>query len=365
MKFSKRVLMVCSLLMLSACGGGGSGSSAPVSPIDPPLIIAPDFSGLQAEIDRHPVANMAFMVGDKDGVLFAYEKGDFLTSDVVSVASATKLITGLGVWSLVEEAQLSMSDKPQDHIEFWTSSTQDQRSSVTLAQLMSFTSGFNNAPGLGMCQGDADFTLLDCVTESYQGGTDTPPGQTFSYGPEHMQIAALMAQQATGSELQDSIRANILNPSGASVDMAFPDASGDNPMYSGGLRSSADDYALILTNLLSGDLLQDLPGFLSDQTAGVDVSHTPVAVEANTLDWHYGFGFWKECDFVPYQSSCDEAPIISSPGAFGFLPWVDFEGEYWAVLAMQEPIGFGRTPSSDSVALEQILQPMILEALGR
>ena len=83
-----------------------------------------------------------------------------------------------------------------------------------------------------------------------------------------------------------------------------------------------------------------------------------------TRNWHYGFGFWIECDAVPFQPSCNDGPTISSPGAFGFLPWVDFDAGYWAVIAMREPNGSGTNPTAQSIDLEQVLQPMIERALA-
>jgi len=352
-------------LGLVACGGNssGAGTSLPVLLPPPPSTYTPDFSQIQAEVDRFDVANMAILIGDETGLLFSYEKGDFKTSDIVSIASATKLITGLGVWSLVEDGQLSEADNPQSYIAGWTNDSTDSRSQVTLSQLLSFTSGFNNPPSGGGCQGDGISTLRECVRRSYIGGVDTAPGTAFSYGPEHMQIAALMAREKTGAELKDIIRAEILDPSGASANTGFREEFGDNPKYSGGMLATADDYAQILTRLLSGRLVTDLENYLKDRTEGTHTAFTLPAIENIMLDWHYGFGFWIECDRVPFQASCNESPIISSAGAFGFLPWIDFKEGYWAILAMQEPIGIGQSPSTQSIELEQILQPMIAAEL--
>ena len=67
---------------------------------------------------------------------------------------------------------------------------------------------------------------------------------------------------------------------------------------------------------------------------------------------------------MPFQPSCNDGPTISSPGAFGFLPWVDFDAGYWAVIAMREPNGSGTNPTAQSIDLEQVLQPMIERALA-
>jgi len=90
----------------------------------------------------------------------------------------------------------------------------------------------------------------------------------------------------------------------------------------------------------------------------------PGAVELNMFDWHYGFGFWKECDLSSYQPECNIDPTISSPGGFGFTPWIDFDAGYWGVIAIEERPGFGSNPSQQSVQLEQALQPLIEAAIA-
>ena len=185
---------ICSLILLSsllgACGGGSGGNTTQTPIITPPSQSAPDFSQVQAEIDRHPVADMAVIIGNKDGELFRYEKGNFNADTAVNIASGTKLYTGLGVWSLIEQGTLSLDTNPQTHINFWTNDPMDARSEITISDLLSFTSGFNARPVSQSCPGDATLSLTNCITQIYNEGIDTEPTSTFAYGPEHMQIAA-------------------------------------------------------------------------------------------------------------------------------------------------------------------------------
>ena len=366
MRRSVRQCLLAALapLGLSACAGGGSSTSPPAPPAPiPPVVSAPDFSSVQAEVDRHPVADMALLVGDADGVLFSYSKSDFTAQTPVNIASATKLVTGLGVWSLVEGGALSEADAPQDWLDFWATEPTDPRSDITLSQLMSFTSGFNARPGAG-CAGDGVSALSACVEDIFADGVDTAPGTAFSYGPEHMQVAALMARAASGQELRDIVRRDVLDASGAGANAGFRSIFGDNPRYSAGMIASVEDYGRVLQALLAGQLAGERDAFLADRTAGTQTAFQPAANSDGARDWHHGFGFWIECDAVPFQPSCNDGPTISSPGAFGFLPWVDFDAGYWAVIAMRQPNGSGTNPTAQSIDLEQILQPMIERALA-
>lgn len=309
-------------------------------------------------MERWSVADVTLIIGDETGELYRYEKGTVRADSQVNIASASKLYTGLAVWSLIETGALSEETTPQDHIPFWTRDPADERSTVTIDHLLSFRSGFNSRPSLDSCPGDVSLSLEQCVRDIFDQDTVTVPGEAFAYGPDHMQIAALMARGATGQELSAVMEANIWTRANVSAATTFPNSS-DNVRYSGGIRSTGEDYGKVLTELLAGRLVSTDTGFLTDRTNGSDTAYIIPAVEDLGLDWHYGFGFWIECDQVPFSADCATNPTISSPGAFGFLPWVDFETGYWAVLAMEEPITNSPRPSVAAVEFQQVIQPII------
>lgn len=360
----RTIFLAAGFMALASCDGGGTGSSAPTQPAPvpmPPASSDPDFSALQTEADASPASDLVIMVGDETGVLFTYEKGSLGSDEQVSIASASKMMFGLLIWDLVESGDLSRTDRPQDYIGFWTDMAGDARTEVTLDALMGFISGFNEPPGNPGCISDGAIALSTCVETIYIGDLDTLPGDAYYYGPEHMQIAGLMATEATGQTIADLLDERLAVPLGL-TQTEYPDSSADNPRFSGQMRSSAEDISLILTAILAGELVDDRAGYLEDRTASVVFGNRPGGLE--TLDWHYGFGFWKECDDLSYTSSCDNDPTISSPGAFGFTPWIDFEQGYWGIVAIEELLISGRSASEVSVELEQALQPLIEAALN-
>ncbi|MEE8306640.1 MAG: serine hydrolase domain-containing protein, partial [Gammaproteobacteria bacterium] len=156
---------------------------------------------------------MRVVIGDSSGVLLDYEKGNFATSERHLLASATKWLSALVIYRLIEQGVMAPLDQPQDYLGYWTGDPNDSRSRITLEQLLAFTSGFNNPPAQPGCVGDGGQTLQSCVQTIYTGGLDTEPGVAFSYGPEHLHVAAAMAEVASGmlfSELFDqSIRAGL------------------------------------------------------------------------------------------------------------------------------------------------------------
>ena len=353
----KAGLLPLTALLLSACGGGAA--SAPTAVPPPPPVFAdpvPDLSAVAAEVERHPVADMALIVGDADGELLRYEKGAFSVSEPVRLASASKLLTGLAVWSLMERGVLAESDRVGDRVRVWNAG--DARAEVTLEQLMSFTSGLNTSPSGETCAGRMALSLEACVEIIHDGELDTAPGSTFFYGPDHMQVAAWMAETVTGEPLSETLRANILDPAGAGAETGF--LRGPNARYSGSAQALPSDYALVLRAPLAGELVEDVQGFTRVRTEGAAVGYQPVELDRAGLDWRYGFGFWVECGTVPFDPDCATDPVISSAGARGTVPWVDFEAGYWAIIAMDET-----RPSVSSSELQAVLQPMIRDPLAR
>lgn len=357
----RSVLFGITLLAIAGCSGGGGGAntnapSAPAPVPPPPNAAQPDFSDVTTAADVSIVSDLAILIGDETGILFSYEKGDYESDEQVAIASASKIIFGLLLWDLVESGDLNRNDTPDTHIGFWTNVAGDARSEVTLDQLLGFISGFNEPPTNPGCISDGAIALTDCVETIYLDGLDSLPGDAFFYGPEHMQVAGLMASAATGQTIAELIDARLSQPFGLTQTL-YPVTAGDNPRFSGQMRSSADDMARLLTAVLAGDLVSDRDGYLEDRTASVTFGSRPAGLDA--LDWHYGFGFWKECDDLSYTAACDDNPIISSPGAFGFTPWIDFERGYWGIVAIEAVAIAGRPASQVSVELQQNLQSII------
>lgn len=359
------VLALACLCLVAACGGSGGGGGQGVAPAPPGPAASPDFSTVKATIDRFSVPDVAIVIGDANGAIYRYQRGSMAADRPVYIASASKLLLGLSAWLLVEDATLSPSTRAEALIDFWARQPTDERSRVTLEQLFAFTSGFNGTAEQASCIGDAGFSLRDCVRQIHDGGLDTLPGESFNYGNEHMQIAALMMINARNQGIDTIMRQRLLDPLGVSRETRYSQGSGDNPTYSGGMRSTGDDYGRVLGAVLKGDILKDRAGFLADRVGARPTATVPNAISANRLSWHYGWGFWKECAGAAYVAACDAAPIISSAGAFGFTPWIDFGRGYWAVIVMEEPLNRGYDPAQLSLALEQQLQPQIAAALGR
>ena len=347
-------------LLVTACGGSANVSTPPVvaSPPPPPVSIWADVT---AAVDAAPTADIHLVIGDAQGEIFSYEKGSLPRNETHRLASASKLLTGITIVRMIEAGTMSLGDNPQNYITWWTSDGGDDRSLITLEDLLSFKSGFNYKPGLGGCVNNGNISLEDCARDYYDGDVASTPGDVYYYGPAHLQVAAYMAQIASGVSYVDLFKAQVATPLNLSAATGFVSPSLTNPRASAGAQSTVADYSEILRALLAGELITDLTTFTLDRTDNASFGHRPKGIEDANVDWHYGLGFWRECEFAVWDNSCANHVVISSPGAFGWNPWVDLEENYYGLIAMDVPL----TIDNGTVDLEITLRPLIVAALAK
>jgi CubicO group peptidase (beta-lactamase class C family) len=128
---------------------------------------------LRAAIDDFQlVENVAVSVGDARGELFRHTKGTTDFSTQMSIASATKWVSGVVVMRAVEEGFLSLDDLASTHLGYWSRDPEDPRSRVTLRHLLSFVSGMS---GSTACPTELDFNA--CIEDMYsRSATQWEPG---------------------------------------------------------------------------------------------------------------------------------------------------------------------------------------------
>jgi hypothetical protein len=138
-----------------------------------------------------------------------------------------------------------------------------------------------------------------------------------------------------------------------------------NPLVAGGLRTSMNEYASILRLVYdkgrwNGSAL--LPTTLFDlQTIepfpNLTIGNSPA--QALGFPIRYGLAAWLEC--TTPQAGCQS---ISSPGAFGFTPWIDRQSGYYAILGMELSSNSNGIVSF-AMTLKEQLRPLIVSAMAR
>jgi D-alanyl-D-alanine-carboxypeptidase/D-alanyl-D-alanine-endopeptidase len=306
------------------------------------------------------VSDLALYVYDAkdDSRVFALELGSFRSSTNIAVASSSKWISTMVIFEVIRRGELSL-ESTTGGVLGW----KGPNAAITLRQLLSFTSGLD--PRV-RCTMNPFTTLAKCVESIGEYTAVAKPGTRYDYGSTHLHVAARMAEVATGKSWDQLFDEVLRKPLKLSSDVryyTFPKRSTGttNPLIAGGLRASVDEYAKLLAleyhrgafggvgvgtpELFDAQSVEPYPGAVIGESPAARVGH-PI---------RYGLGAWLECS-TP-ATGCAK---VSSPGAFGFTPWVDREHRYYAIVAMQEG-GFVKF----SIELEQKVQPLVVAALAR
>src|SRR5882757_760956 len=146
-----RLVISSALLALTACGAGGddpSGSDNPFDAVD---------SAARAAFESEGIAGMGLAIYNHEGVkVFEQMYGHFSPDTRVPIASASKLVSGVTLFRLMDAGYLTL-DSTTGQVLGWTG----DQGAITLRQLLSFTSGL--APE-NHCTYDSTVTLDECVT---------------------------------------------------------------------------------------------------------------------------------------------------------------------------------------------------------
>jgi serine-type D-Ala-D-Ala carboxypeptidase/endopeptidase len=340
-------LVLLTAALLTACGDDSDDD--PFAAVDELARTAFDSQGIDGGL----------AVYNQDGVkVFERMYGDFSPDERVAIASASKLVSGVTLFRLIDQGYLSLDSTTAQTLG-WTG----EKGNITLRHLLSFTSGL---PPENSCTYQSALTLTECVDSISQSDLVAAPGARFDYGSTHLAVAARMAEVVTGSTWKALFAAQIREPLGLPADIEYyanpilPVAT-DNPLLAGGLIVSMNEYERLLRLVFNKGQWQGnqliAPAIFDTQT----IAPYPDAVIGQSPGQlgivRYGLTAWLEC--ATPATGCDK---ISSPGAFGFTPWVDRENRYYAILGMAVPNDVAR---GFAVQLEQDLQPLIIDALAR
>ncbi len=218
--------------------------------------------------------------------------------------------------------------------------------------LLHFTSGYSNM-NEGGCQGNPligppQQTIDECLAQpgvktvsggSTNGSQDSTTIGHFYYNSGHLthHASALMAMGGDTTAGVTSLVQPVLEQGSSfsffeytQVDMA------------GGISTTPGDYAIFLRNILSGKLtifglLGSDPVCTNPATCSTAI-YSPVDGEPGNVvskeSWHYSLGHWVEDDPTPQPDGTTLGDgAFSSPGAFGFYPWIDASKTYYGILA--------------------------------
>ena len=321
-------------------------------------------------LERAGLNGAGLVIVDRDeGVVYEEYWGELGPDRVSLIASSGKMIAA-GVLLHLDDAGLLDIDAPIAAVLPAGSDHPD----ITAAQLLSNSSGLvgldpDPAYAPYICQYTPDRILQDCVDQILTTPDDdadvVPPDTQFRYGGAQWQIAGGVAQAASGRSweqlLDDVYRApcgveslgfnnHFLQLGAEGYPRAFNGdpttlAATENPNIEAGAYITAADYAQILLM------------HLRDGRCGTNQVLSPAALDRMHLDrtestyeadTSYGMGWWID----------SETGIITDPGIYGSMAWLDIDDGYGAYLALEADDG------GDGEALANLLFAPVDTTMG-
>jgi CubicO group peptidase (beta-lactamase class C family) len=311
-----------------------------------------DFGDVDARLEDlvvfHGLAGATLRLATPAGEVHRAHAGGYTGTERLPLASASKWLSALTLARLVENGTLRWNDTVGD----WIPEAPVPTRAITVAMLFSHTSGIPHADADCLSRRDVD--LQQCAAQILALPLADAPGTAFAYGGNSMQVAGAIAERATGQRWDRIFIDEVVAPLGLTHTdwtAAAPAGSGyvwnDNPRIGGGARSTLRDYAIVVDMLLAGGLHEGanylradtLATMALDRARGLPVVHSPAP-----RDWGYGLGQWVEA-----RDAFGATVRVSSPGAFGFTPWVDWRMGNSGIVVVY---GSGPAMRDDLLALE-------------
>lgn len=267
----------------------------------------------------------------------------------VPIASATKWLSAATIMTLVDEGRLAL-DAP---ISTYVAELEGRPTGrITLRQLLSFTSGLRSDEA-DPCSADPDVSLAECTRRLVSLGLRHEPGAEYRYDSVHLRVAATLAELVTGVPFAELFQQRIAGPLGMDRTYYFQVADADrtpvdHPNPAGSAASTLGDYGRFLEMIVRGGVAPDGTQVLSEaaisemeanQTEGLPVYGAAFRRKNRTP---YGLGHWIDWTYP------DGATMVSSsPGKFGFRPWVDWENDLFGVYLVRDQRETEDLPSGD------------------
>eukprot|EP00754_Rhynchopus_humris_P036465 Rhum_TRINITY_DN18595_c0_g1::Rhum_TRINITY_DN18595_c0_g1_i1::g.167777::m.167777 len=295
--------------------------------------------GLEAWAALNWTTDFSFNVGTASGPLFTHQVGSTSMDTKVLGASLSKWPAACMISKAVAEGYLSFDDKPSKYLKWWTTNPNDTRSAVTLAHLLSFTSGYEEDAEVA-CANDPSGDYLACAQQLYEKLKHTAPsGTTFTYLSCHLQLAGAMASAATGLPIKKMFSKFLYSPLGMG-NTTWGTAPYENPQMATGIKTTGNDFERLLRGLLDNSYLPSHVTSVMER----DWTAPPVSPQGDGWFGNYAMGHWFECigygtgraESEPIPQRCRDEAIQAGPGAYAYYPLIDRKRGYYMQVVLQE-----------------------------
>jgi hypothetical protein len=300
---SSSMLFAFTLLFVALAGCGSSGSKGASPPFPQSNDAAKNTVANNSNCNS--LGDFYWEIGNTDGPLVSGAVGTTYSSTTeMDIASASKLIFGAYV---VEghKNDLSTAD-PQQAMRMRSGRVSLQ---YVLCVNKTTVDDCYKAIHLNLTDRNSDLTAEDAGKFYYNGG--------------HFQWYADVGL-SLGDRTNNTLATEMKSQLGQELNIAY-----SSPQLAAGAHMSAAGYAQFLRKIISGGLaIRDHLGEDSVCTLPSSCPNDAIYSPVDPYAWHYSWGHWIEDD----PNNGDDG-AFSSPGAFGFYPWIDASKKYYGILA--------------------------------
>lgn len=364
-------------------------------------------AAMQAAVDAGDISGAVTVVVNKDKVLHLEATGlaDIATKKPMQpdtlfwIASMTKPVTAVAVLMLQDEQKLNVTDPIAKFIpEFAQLKTPSgEPANLTIAQVLTHTSGLGEAPGVGA---RLAHTLADLIPLFLAAPMQDEPGTKWRYCQSGINTAARIVEVVSGQPFDAFVQQRILDPLGMKDTTFFPDEDqrkrlvtayrkdnntgaleavppvagfgvrGHPPLGNGGLFSTGPDYARFCQMLLGGGrfggkrfLSRAAMKLLSTVQTGDLPTGFFQSSEFGNRGTNYGWGIGTCILRAPHPG----VGAMLSPGTFG-------HGGAWGTQAWMDPVKGvayvlmlqrSNLPNSDASEIRRVFQQTAADDLAK
>lgn len=276
----------------------------------------------------------------QDGKLVEQEAyGAYDLSTTVPIASASKWLSGAVIMSLVDDGLIEMDEPIATYL---PAAGNGPAGEITMRQLVAFTSGLEYDERIP-CYADLSVTLGECNATILALPLLAKPGTGYRYTGTHLHVAAGVVEAVTGKTWEEVFQERIAGPlSMTRTTFTAParnaTASDGHPGPAGSAISTLGDYGRFLEMLIHDGVAPDGTRILESATVGEmardqtgDAKFISAASHRKKARTPYGVAHWL--DMVDASGA---ALVESSPGKFGFRPWIDHVNKIAGVYLIRD-----------------------------
>lgn len=296
----------------------------------------------------------------KDGqVIYKKFFGAYDETTQVAIASASKWLAAAVMMSLVDEGKLDLDAPVSKYLPNFTG----KKGTITVRQMFSRTSGLSELPG----QWDHRITIAEYANRvASEGELKADPGTEARYGSASMQVGARVAEVVSGKGWNQLFKERIAdkcempNTTFARVEL------NRNPRVAGGASSTLTDYAHFLEMIINNGVYKGRRVLSEKSVREMQKDQTgklPLVIASNDRlgrRSHYGLGEW-----IDEQDAKGATLQVSSPGAFGFLPWINHPRHLFGVWMVRSEQRLGQQADPSLARDSWELVDLIHQAVDR